>query len=100
MSREKSALFWHLFGDASHAVEFARHVRGLEEADSTEMMLTQKIPVISLLSEQRGVQDLGGTMRLGAYIFELKYNSKAHQACPCGEMRDLKNMLQVKSIFG
>lgn len=62
------------------AVEFARHVLKLEEANSTEFDPDTPHPVISLLSEQKGVQDLGGTMRLGAYICDLKTKSKAHQA--------------------
>jgi CTP synthase len=62
------------------AVEFARHVAGLDDANSTEIDPDTKHPVISLLSEQRGVQDLGGTMRLGAYTCDLQKNSKAYRA--------------------
>lgn len=61
-------------------VEFARHVAGLLEANSTEMDSKTPDPVISLLSEQIGIQNLGGTMRLGAYECELKQNSKALEA--------------------
>ncbi len=60
-------------------VEFARHVLNLAEADSTEMNLETPDPIISLLSEQRQVNDLGGTMRLGAYDCLLKKGSKAYQ---------------------
>ena len=62
------------------AVEFARHALGLKDANSTEFDTETKNPVISLLSEQRGVQDLGGTMRLGAYVCDLKPHSHAYQA--------------------
>lgn len=62
------------------AVEFARHALGLKDANSTEFEPETKNPVIAMLSEQRGIQDLGGTMRLGAYICDLKENSIAHQA--------------------
>ncbi len=62
------------------AIEFARHVAGLSEANSTEIDPYAKHPVISLLSEQREVQDMGGTMRLGAYACRLKQNSQAHKA--------------------
>lgn len=62
------------------AVEFARHAVGLKEANSTEFDTDTPYPVISLLSEQRGVQDLGGTMRLGAFTCDIKSNSLAHQA--------------------
>jgi CTP synthase len=62
------------------AVEFARHVCSLPEANSTEIDPYTKDPVISLLSEQHGVQDMGGTMRLGNYKCHLKEGSKAFQA--------------------
>lgn len=62
------------------AVEFARNVANLEEANSTEFDAFTKHPVISLLSEQRGLQDMGGTMRLGAYQCQLTPNSLAHKA--------------------
>lgn len=62
------------------AVEFARDVANIEGANSTEVDPQAKNPVISLLSEQEGVQDLGGTMRLGAYSCSLKKGSLAHKA--------------------
>lgn len=62
------------------AVEFARNVLGLKEANSTEFDTDTPDPVISMLSEQKGVKDMGGTMRLGAYICDLKAKSKAHHA--------------------
>ena len=51
--------------------EFARHVVGLEGANSTEMDPETPYPVIDLLPEQKGIEDLGGTMRLGAQAVEL-----------------------------
>ncbi len=47
-------------------VEFARHVVGLEGANSSEFDLETPYPVIDLLPEQKEVEDMGGTMRLGA----------------------------------
>jgi CTP synthase len=76
----KIPYFGICFGMQVMAVEFARHAVGLEEANSTEIAPETPHPVISLLSEQRGVQDLGGTMRLGAYPCELTPNSHAHKA--------------------
>ncbi len=61
-------------------IEFARHVLGLKEANSTEVDPNTPDPVISLLSEQKGVVDLGGTMRLGAYDCLIKEGSKAAAA--------------------
>jgi CTP synthase len=52
--------------------EFARHVPGLEGANSTEMDPETPHPVIDLLPEQKSVEDLGGTMRLGAQAVELE----------------------------
>ncbi|HET8979782.1 MAG TPA: CTP synthase, partial [Solirubrobacteraceae bacterium] len=46
--------------------EFARHVAGMEGANSTEMDPESPFPVIDLLPEQKEIADMGGTMRLGA----------------------------------
>jgi len=46
-------------------IEYARHVLGLKSADSTEFTPETEHPVISLLEEQKGLQTMGGTMRLG-----------------------------------
>lgn len=47
-------------------IEFARHVCGLEDANSSEFAPATTDPVIDLLPEQKNVSDLGATMRLGA----------------------------------
>src|SRR5438132_9715824 len=60
--------------------EFARHVCGLEGANSTEMDPETPHPVIDLLPEQKEVEDLGGTMRLGAQAVELAEGTRAQQA--------------------
>jgi CTP synthase len=59
--------------------EFARHVAGMEGANSTEFDLETPYPVIDLLPEQKEVADLGGTMRLGADPIKLHKGSKAHE---------------------
>ncbi len=61
-------------------IELARNVLGLSEANSTEFDPETPQPVISLLSEQRGVREMGGTMRLGAYRCDLNHGAKAHAA--------------------
>ncbi|MFP4173207.1 MAG: CTP synthase [Candidatus Hydrogenedentota bacterium] len=61
-------------------IELARNVLGLPNANSTEFDPETPDPVISLLSEQRGVRDLGGTMRLGAYRCDLAPGTRAQQA--------------------
>jgi len=60
--------------------EFARHVVGLEDANSTEMDPETPHPVIDLLPEQKDVEDLGGTMRLGADPVELVEGTRAAAA--------------------
>ncbi len=60
--------------------EFARHVLGLEGANSTEMDPETPHPVIDLLPEQKSVEDLGGTMRLGAQAVELEANTRTAEA--------------------
>jgi CTP synthase len=60
--------------------EFARHVVGLEGANSTEMDPETPYPVIDLLPEQKEIEDLGGTMRLGADAVDLVEGTKAHAA--------------------
>lgn len=62
------------------AIEFARHVAEIEDANSTEVDVYAKNPVISLLSEQKEIQDLGGTMRLGSYTCQIIQGTKAHKA--------------------
>jgi CTP synthase len=59
--------------------EFARHVVGLEGANSTEMDPETPYPVIDLLPEQKGVEDLGGTMRLGAQAVEVVDGTRARE---------------------
>ena len=56
-------------------IEYARHVLGLPEANSTEFDTESSDPVICLLEEQRTVSDKGGTMRLGAQPCLLKQGS-------------------------
>ena len=57
--------------------EFARHVVGLDGANSTEMDPETPFPVIDLLPEQKEIEDLGGTMRLGAQAVELAEGTQA-----------------------
>ncbi len=56
--------------------EFARHVAGMDGANSTEFDIETPYPVIDLLPEQKEVADLGGTMRLGADPIKLHAGSR------------------------
>jgi CTP synthase len=59
--------------------EFARHVCGLDGANSTEMDPETPYSVIDLLPEQKEVEDLGGTMRLGAQAVELGEGTRTRE---------------------
>ncbi len=59
--------------------EFARHVAGMDGANSTEMDPETPHPVIDLLPEQKEIEDLGGTMRLGAQAVELAEGTRARE---------------------
>ncbi len=60
--------------------EYSRHVLGLDGANSTEMDPETPHPVIDLLPEQKEIEDLGGTMRLGAQAVELVEGTRAEEA--------------------
>ncbi len=60
--------------------EFARHVCGLEGASSTEFVPDCAYPVIDLMPDQEGVDDKGGTMRLGAYPCQVAEGTLAREA--------------------
>ena len=66
------------YGFQMGTVEMARNLLGMEGAHSTECDPTTLYPVIDLLPEQRGVGDLGGTMRLGAHPITVKPGTTAH----------------------
>jgi CTP synthase len=61
-------------------VEFARHVCGLEGANSSEFDPETPYPVIDLLPEQKEIEDLGGSMRLGADPVDLAEETRAYAA--------------------
>ncbi len=61
-------------------IEYARNVLGLADANSTEFNPRTPHPVIDLMDSQRGITDYGGTMRLGAYVAQLRAGSKVAEA--------------------
>ncbi len=61
-------------------IEFARNVLGIEDANSTEMDPMTTNPVIALMEDQKKVDKMGGTMRLGSYACDLKKSSKSFAA--------------------
>jgi CTP synthase len=61
-------------------IELARHAFGSDEPNSTEFDSKTQQPVISLMPDQHGLSDMGGTMRLGIYPCQLAPGSKAAAA--------------------
>lgn len=77
---QKVPFFGICLGMQCSVIEFARNVCGLADADSSEFNPATPHRVIYKLRELRGIDELGGTMRLGAYPCMLLPGSKTHQA--------------------
>lgn len=60
-------------------VEYARNVAGLDGAHSIELDPNTQYPVIALMPDQNGVEDIGGTLRLGSFPCMLDKTSKAYE---------------------
>ncbi|MBW4575447.1 MAG: CTP synthase [Aphanothece sp. CMT-3BRIN-NPC111] len=77
-ARERQIPFLGLcLGMQCAVIEWARHLAGLEDANSAEFDPDTTNPIINLLPEQQDVVDLGGTMRLGLYPSRLTPNTLA-----------------------
>ena len=74
------------YGFQLAVVEFARHVCGLKDANSTEINPNSPYPVIDLMPEQRGVELKGATMRLGAHKIIVKPDTMAFKLYACEEI--------------
>lgn len=80
-AREKKVPYLGLcLGMQVMIIELARHALGSEEPNSTEFDPQTRCPVIDLLPEQRGISEMGGTMRLGAYPCRLLPDTLAFKA--------------------
>lgn len=80
-AREKKVPYLGLcLGMQIMCIEFARSVLGLEDANSSEFEVTSDNYIIDMMLEQRGITDLGGTMRLGVYPCDLTPGSEAGKA--------------------
>ncbi len=65
-------------------IEYARNVLGLKQANTTEIDLTAADPVIDLMVEQKSVEAMGGTMRLGRYLCRLTPGTLSAKAYDAG----------------
>ena len=80
-AREQGVPFFGIcLGMQVATIEFARHVCGMKDANSSEFKPDTKYPVISLLEEQKQVTNLGATMRLGSYACKLSKSSLSFKA--------------------
>ncbi len=80
-ARENKIPFFGIcLGMQCAVIEYARNVVGLQGAHSSELAPNTKYPVIDLMPDQKDIEDLGGTMRLGAYPCVLKEDSNSYIA--------------------
>lgn len=80
-AREKKIPFFGIcLGMQCAVIEYARNVLNLRGAHSSELDPDTPYPVIDLMPEQKDIDELGGTMRLGAYPCKVAYNSNAIDA--------------------
>ena len=78
-ARENNLPFFGIcLGMQMAAIEFARNVLGIKNADSTEMNPDTPNPVIDMMEEQKKITNKGGTMRLGSYPCTIKENTLAY----------------------
>ena len=84
----KVPYFGICLGMQTACIEFARNVCGLEEADSSEFNPSTPHRIIYKLRELRGIDELGGTMRLGAWPCKMTPNSLAAKAYGCTEINE------------
>jgi CTP synthase len=88
-ARENKIPYFGLcLGMHAAVIEFARNVAHLASANSSEMDPATLNPVVHLMEEQKKIEGLGGTMRLGAYPCRLKEGSKARLAYNAAEVRE------------
>src|SRR4249920_1402939 len=81
IARERNIPYFGIcYGFQWATVEYARNVAGLGDADSTECTPDTPTKLIYKLRDLLGVDDLGGTMRLGSYVCELSPGSLAQRA--------------------
>ncbi|TDL79081.1 CTP synthase [Peribacillus frigoritolerans] len=80
-ARENKVPFFGIcLGMQVASIEYARNVVGLQGAHSSELDFATPYPVIDLLPEQKDIEDLGGTLRLGLYPAKLDPSSRAFEA--------------------
>lgn len=80
-AREQKVPFFGIcLGMQCAVIEFARNVIGWNDAHTHEIDEDAQYPVIAIMEEQKNLEEMGGTMRLGSYKCKLKSGSKTHEA--------------------
>jgi len=88
-ARERELPFFGIcLGMQCAAIEFARHVVGLDGAHSTEFDKDTSHPLICLLDEQKNIVDKGGTMRLGTQVCQLNQESQSRECYGVDEITE------------
>jgi len=88
-ARESGVPFFGIcLGMQCAVMEFARHVCGMDGANSTEFQENTPHPVIDLMSSQAGISRKGGTMRLGQYMCHLNPGTRAAAVYQTGSVRE------------
>ena len=88
-ARERKVPYFGIcLGMQTLVIEYARHVCGLDGADSTEFNPGTPHRVIFKLRELKGIDELGGTMRLGSWLCRLGENSQAFRAYGAREINE------------
>ena len=81
-------------------VEFARHVAGMAGANSTEFEPETPFPVIDFMAEQKDIEEMGGTMRLGSYPCALVPGTKAAAAYGAERIEERhRHRLEVNNAY-
>ena len=89
IAREKNIPFLGIcLGMQMAVIEFARNVLGFNKANSTEMDINCKHPVISMMESQKNIKEKGGTMRLGYWKCVLENSSLAHKIYSTNEINE------------
>jgi CTP synthase len=80
-AREQNIPFFGIcLGMQCAVIEFARNVCGWADANSSEFDEESEYPIIDIMPDQKNIENMGGTMRLGKYTCKLTKHSKAHKA--------------------
>jgi CTP synthase len=88
-AREKKIPYFGIcLGMQIATIEFARHVCGMKDANSSEFDPKTRHPVVCLLEEQKHIKDMGGTMRLGAFPCKLSPGTHARRLYGASEISE------------